>query len=178
MLERVTDAKIFRWWGRGILLRKEDSSLEEAVTNKNTHPTSRPRRLRMRESTWLCSLPHPWHLQWGLTHGRILINTCWADEWLTGNVHLGKRSHWRPVWDANSDALWKADRMGERPRAGRSAERPLNRPGGKGGVTCEGAVGTVTGATVAWPQWGSGQVTTGIVGPLSQEIQGRWVRRG
>ena len=34
-----------------------------------------------RESTWLCSLPHPPHLQRGLTNGKVLINICWVTEW-------------------------------------------------------------------------------------------------
>ena len=50
MSERVTDAKVFRYWGKGVLLRKEDRSLEEAVKNReSTHSTSRPSGVRIRE---------------------------------------------------------------------------------------------------------------------------------
>lgn len=56
-------------------MRKEDRSLEQAVRSKeNTHLTSRPSGARMRERKHLTLFTaKPQHLQWCLTHGRILV---------------------------------------------------------------------------------------------------------
>lgn len=56
-------------------MRKEDRSLGQAVRSKeNTHPTSRPSGVRIRERKNLTLFTATsQHLQWCLTHGRIIV---------------------------------------------------------------------------------------------------------
>lgn len=62
------------------------------------------------------------------------------------NFNFGKRKHWGLVWEANSGALRKAGKMGERPKAKKAVTRPLNGSGKRGGRTglYRGSGGTVT----------------------------------